>query len=230
VRKIIKSLLFPILKRIYAFRSSRARNYSKYGIDLVIQPSVFHPGLFLSTNIFIEFIQKFDFEGKKMLELGAGSGMISFYAAKYKKAIVTASDINPMAIAGLKKNSLQTKIPITVVSSDLFENLQASDFDFILINPPYYPKDPKNSTENAFYCGENFEYFTRLFAQLNEKAVLTENETFLILSQDCEIEKIKELAIEQKIVFKKVHKEKKLREWSYIFRLVDSSSTIIKIH
>jgi release factor glutamine methyltransferase len=221
VRKIIKSLLFPFLKRLHAIRSSRARNYSNYGIDLTIQPSVFHPGLFLSTNIFIEFIKKLDMEGKTVLELGAGSGLISFYAAKHKKANVTASDINPRAMEGLKKNSEQTKIPISVVDSNLFENVHPSNFDFILINPPYYAKDPANMSENAFYCGANFAYFRQLFKQLNERANLNQNQTYLILSQDCELEKIKALALEQEITFEQVHEVKKLAEWNYIYRLRD---------
>lgn len=186
----------------------------------MIEPSVFHPGIFLSTTIFIEFIKKLDLEGKNVLELGAGSGLISFYAAKYQKAIVTASDINSNAIDALEKNSERNNIPISVVSSDLFENLQPSYFDFILINPPYYAKDPANSTENAFFCGENFEYFTRLFEQLNQKAQLNLNQTFLILSQDCEIGKIKELALEQKIVFEQVYEKRKMGEWNYVYQLV----------
>jgi release factor glutamine methyltransferase len=222
MRKLAKLILFPFLKKIYTFRMKRPREFSSYGIDLIILPSVFHPGVFLSTSIFIEFLKALEMENKKVLELGAGSGMISFYSAKYKKAIVTASDINPNAIEGLKKNSELSKIPITVVASDLFAYVHPADFDFILINPPYYAKDPENLSENAFYCGANFEYFIRLFDELSQKANLTQNQTYLILSQDCEIHKIKQLAKEREIAFQKVYEIKKIGEWNYIFRLVDA--------
>lgn len=199
----------------------RSRKYSKYGIDLIIQPTVFHPGFFLSTNILLEFILQLDISGKKILELGAGSGFISFYLGRYKNVKVTASDINEKALAGLKYNSKATNIALEVVQSNLFDNLSPLDFDFILINPPYYAKQPTNRTENAFYCGENFEYYLDLFTQLDRKADLEKNQTYMILSEDCEIEKIKLIAIQYKIQLVHTHSVKKLGEWNTIFKIIN---------
>ena len=69
-------------------------------------PEVFHPGFFFSTRLLLKLYQTIAIAGKSFLEPGCGSGLISIYAAK-KGAIVTATDINPVAIEFLKKNSRQ---------------------------------------------------------------------------------------------------------------------------
>lgn len=78
-------------------------------------------------------------KGKKFLELGCGSGLISIAAAK-KGARVTASDINPVAVEFLVKNSEENKVEIEVIESDLFNDIPKQPFDIIAINPPYYKK------------------------------------------------------------------------------------------
>ena len=70
---------------------------------------------------------------KTFLELGAGSGLISICAAQ-KGAAVTATDINPVAIQYLQKNSLANNVSLRVIESDLFKTIAAQQFDFIAIN------------------------------------------------------------------------------------------------
>lgn len=218
MRTLSKRLIFPLLSRWYYRKTKGEQRYANYGISLAILPGVFHPGVFLSTNIFIRFLSKQTLQEKRLLELGAGSGLISFYAQK-NGAFVTATDINPQAIAGLKRNAETNNLPVTVIETSLLNGLNVNEFDIVVINPPYYPKQAQNVQEAAFYCGEDFEYFKELFAQLSAQGLQKSCSVFMILSEDCRISHIQELASVQNIGFKEVYTIKKWGERNYIFQL-----------
>ena len=221
MRKVIKKIAFPLLNKWYQAKTKKSSNYSKEGIEITIYPSVFHPGVFLSTNILIDFLKKTNLTGVSFLELGAGSGMISFYAAK-QGAIVTATDINSIAIKGLKFNSKTTQIPIQVIESNLFEKVSPNEFDWIIINPPYYPKNALNEKDQAFYCGKDFDYFKKLFHQLKESWEKEFVQIIIILSEDCDTEKICKIAKSYDIVLEKDHEVKKRGERNIIYRIKKS--------
>lgn len=218
MRTIIKRLLYPVLSRWYNRKTSKIQQYSRYGIHLTILPSVFHPGYFLSTNLLVQLLASQPIQGKRLLELGAGSGLVSFYAAK-QGAIVTATDINPQAIAGLQQNALKNNLSLNIVQADLLDGLSVHDFDYILINPPYYPKNPVNSSEMAFYCGEDFGYFKRLFSQLADQSLKETTQVFMILSEDCRISHIFSLAADAGIGHEIIREVKRRGERNYIYRL-----------
>ncbi|WP_436515155.1 methyltransferase [Ekhidna sp. To15] len=156
-------------------------------------PEVFHPGFFFSTKYLLEFLlENRSIPKKKILELGAGSGLISTYLAK-EGGEVYASDINSLAVENVKLNAQMNGQQVTVYCSDLFDDIPQTVFDYILINPPYYPKKPTNNEEKAWYCGEDFEYFQKLFAQLS-RFVNKDSEVFMVLSEDCDLQKIEGLA------------------------------------
>ena len=86
---------------------------------------------------------------QKVLEIGAGTGIISLYCAQ-KGATVICSDINPYAIEIINKNIQENKKQlngsIEVRTGDLFEIvIEKETFDIIIFNPPYLPttKDEK---------------------------------------------------------------------------------------
>jgi release factor glutamine methyltransferase len=170
-----------------------------------------------STKILLDFINEMDLENKTFLELGCGSGIISLLASK-KGAKVTASDINQTALDYLHDNAAKNNLTVKTVFSDLFQNLENQSFDCIIINPPYYPKKPKSIKEQAWFCGENFEYFEKLFSQLPQ-FLLPATECFMILSQDCDLEKIKAIASGDAMAFKLVLEKKELVETNYIFKV-----------
>ena len=76
----------------------------------------------------------------------------------------------------------------------------------------------KNVKEQAWFCGENFEYFEKLFLQL-PNSLSSETNCFMIVSQDCEIEKIKAIALKNTLVFELILEKKELVETNYIFKL-----------
>jgi len=193
----------------------KPRTYRYENIRIKIHPDVFPPHLTFSTKILLDFVDEINLEYKTFLELGCGSGIISLLASK-KGAIVTATDINQIALDYLNINASGNKLAVKAIYSDLFENLEKENFDYIIINPPYYPKNPKNIRQQAWFCGENFEYFEKLFFQLT-KQLQSGTQCYMILSQDCDLEKIKAIALKNAVALDVILEKKERVETNYIF-------------
>lgn len=216
--KKLKKLIYPVARFFFDRYTLKERKYTYEGITVQINEEVFPPKYTISTKILLECIKPLNLKGKNFLELGCGSGIISLFAAS-KNANVTASDINQIAIDILKEAATKNEISLNVVYSDLFENLSHQLFDYIIINPPYYPKTPKNDKERAWFCGENFEYFEKLFKQLPNHIAPN---TWMILSEDCEIEHIKQLAAKNGLSFELILQKSVVKEKNYIFSIQKS--------
>ena len=214
----------PLLARYYRYQTSKKRVYKYRGIKVVVPPGVFHPKFTFSTKVFVKHIQLLDLKDKKVLELGCGSGLISMHAAA-KGALVTATDINPQALEGVRESAALNGLDVATVHSDLFEKVKPNDFDYILINPPYYPKAPANMSENAWYCGQDFEYFTQLFSQLGRETATT----LMILSDDCDIEKIRSIATQKGFELHMVAQKQVMTERNWIFELKNAGRKEEKI-
>lgn len=221
--KILKYLA-PVLQPLYRKYVSRTRPFRYKNIRILVKPGVFYPGFIISTKLFLQYIGQLDLSGKTLLELGAGSGIISLYAAS-KGATVTASDINPVSVQNIRENAAMNKSKLTVIESDLFENIPGSAFDFIIIAPPYYPEDPADYAEMAWYCGKNFEYYEKLFRQLtgycHDKTTV-----LMILSDDCNIKSIQDIGYRNGFGFSLAHKKRKMGEWNFIYQISKSAQSV----
>jgi len=157
-----------------------------------------------------------------LLELGAGSGLISIFSTN-RGAHVTATDINPIAIEGLKINK-QMNLPnsdLTILESDLFDLIPQQLFQYIIINPPYYPKQPVNIEEQAWFCGEHYEYFEKLFSQINQY-ISAESVVWISLSESCNIKFLKSIAAKNHLRIS-VYKKQNVWEKHYIYCLNQDS-------
>lgn len=217
MRNFLKRITHPFLKLGYEIYYHKPRTFCYDGIRIQVHPDVFPPNLTLSTKILLNFLGEKELVNKSFLELGCGSGIISLFAVK-KGAKVTATDINTTALTFLTENAKTNNLELEIIESDLFQSIPNKAFDCIAINPPYYPRNPKNSKEKAWFCGEHFEYFEALFPQLKNFLIAT-NETFMILSEDCELEKIKAIASKSGIAFTMIMEKKVVGEKNYIFSL-----------
>lgn len=217
MRTILKKILSPFLQKASSIYLSKPRKYSYKNISVWVEPGVFPPFITISTKLLLEFIEPLDLKGKTFLELGCGCGIVSILANQ-KGAMVTASDINETALEALKKNAADNHTSFEILNSDLFENLAGKTFNYILINPPYYPKNPNSIAENAWFCGENFEYFEKLFGQLPE-FIDTDNQTFMILSEDCALEQISNIAQKNMLQLKCILKKSVFKEVNFIYQI-----------
>ncbi|MBK7037449.1 MAG: methyltransferase [Bacteroidetes bacterium] len=213
IKKIAQLFIQPVIRK----RIHRTSIYTWKDITLHLPPGIFHPAYFFSTKFLLQHLMKKDVSGRSFLELGAGNGLISISAAQ-RGALVSSSDISVKVIELLKENARSNKVELKVIHSDLFDNIDPQQFSIIAINPPYYPKTPRNEFEQAWYCGENFEYFEKLFLQL-PKYHDVKSEVLMVLSEECDLSRIKNIAATNN--YDLILKEKKRIYWemNYIFEI-----------
>lgn len=199
----------------------RERRYAHAGLRLTIPPGVFHPGVFFSTPIFISFLQNVDFHKKTVLDVGTGSGLLALFAAE-RGGLVTALDINPFAVETARRNAAANQLEVKILESDLFKKLPKQHFNIVLINPPYFAANPRDVAAHAFFAGENLEYFEALFLQLPD-FLAPETQAWMILSENCELEKIREMAAANRLKLEIVFEKKKWGERLQVISVAKSS-------
>lgn len=218
MRRITRYLANVFYRPLLVKYLSKERLYSYRGIRIRIHPEVFHPGFFFSTKILLRCLRGMDLKGKTMLELGAGSGLIAITAAR-AGAAVTATDINPVAVDYLAKNSIQNEVPLTILQSDLFTAIPPQPFEVIVVNPPYYFGTPKSYKDHAWYCGKNGEYFHALFAGLsnysNQITVIR-----MVLCEGSDRPRIGWIAGQYGFALSCIHEEVNLIERNYVYDIV----------
>lgn len=210
---IIKPILIRYLKKT---RLTRV-----LGFKLEIPPTVFHPKFFFSSIYLTEFVEGLDIRNKNFLDLGCGSGIIGLMAYK-KGANTLAVDINQIAVECTTKNySLNFEKPdacFKAIQSDLFSSISAQKFSVIAINPPYFFNDVKEDVQLAWNCGKNGEYFTRLFSEMKD-FVTRETEIYMVLADNCDIERIEQIAEKCNFSLVKVTQKKIKWETNFIFKI-----------
>ena len=219
VRKAFKSVLSRLLKPVARWYLSSDRNYVYKGVRATILKGVFHPGLFFSTKILLSYLEGFELKGKSLLELGAGTGLIAVYSAG-RGADVTASDISLKAMENIKLNAEENKAAIKIIHSDVFEKFPESKFDFIVINPPYYKKNPLIESEFAWYCGEQLEYFEKLFKQL-KTFIHAQSHIIMVLSEDCDETGIRMIADKNNFHLDLKRKFYRMLEKNFVFEVFE---------
>lgn len=113
----------------------------------LVYPDVWHPAKtsarYHASYLFFNNVRLFG--GKKVLDMGTGTGLMGVVAGLYGASSVVLSDISPIATENARANvehfSLQHKA--TVVTGDLFENVPKERFDFIIFNHPFFPGTPE---------------------------------------------------------------------------------------
>ncbi|WP_242085161.1 methyltransferase [Aestuariivivens sediminis] len=216
---ILKKITSPVLQWCYKKYYSKPRPFRYKDIHIIIYPGVFAPQFTFSTKLLLNYMEGLDLKGKRFLELGCGSGIIALNASK-KGAFVTASDINKNAISQLQQSAVSNQLELKTIISDLFNAITEPHYDYIFINPPYYPKTPQTIEEHAWYCGPHFEYFKKLFEQL-PTYVASKSEIILILSENCDIISIRTIAHTNHLDLHLIKIEKNIWERHYLFRVVE---------
>lgn len=224
IRKLIRSALYAALRPVALWYLRSERRFRFEGLELVVKPGVFPPGPFFTTKYLIDALRGADLRGKTLLELGAGSGLISLWCAR-RGAAVTATDISPAAVATIEDNIRANRAqleaggaPPRVLLFDLFDQLPRTPFEFVVINPPFYRRNPRTMAERAWFCGKDFEYFEKLFRQIGDY-LQPETRVLMTLSEDCDIPKICEIARRNGLALRLEKRKRFFVEDEFIFSL-----------
>jgi release factor glutamine methyltransferase len=166
-------------------RMRRRRHWSWRGLVLDVPNGVFHPGLFFSSAVLAAEIERRRPRHTSMLDVGCGSGLLALAAAR-AGATVTAVDINAAAVASTIANAATNRLPAEVLQSDLFAAVEERCFDLVVVNPPFFAKDPVDDAERAWFAGADLGYFERFFAGLTSH--LADNgSALMVLSEGCDM-------------------------------------------
>jgi len=228
---LIKNI--PFLLRYHLFhkhRINKTREEKVLGEKFLVLPGVFSPKSYRSSKVFADFVCGLDgLSGKRVLDMGCGTGIIGIFAAK-KGANVLAADINPVSVQCAARNAevffpSQTStgdVPglnrrIRVIQSDLFENLEREKFDIIFFNPPYYDREPSSDFEIGFYGGKNFRVIRR-FALDASNHLKPDACIYLIVSSDVSWVTIRNIFIENGFEHNLVLTKKKFFEEFLVFK------------
>jgi release factor glutamine methyltransferase len=116
-----------------------SNNFHYKNLIIELHPEVYEP----AEDTFL-LLESIDLKPNDIvLEIGTGCGIIALVCAS-RKADVICTDINPYAVALVKRNYKKNKTLIKgkfeVRKGDLFSKIKDNEiFDVIIFNPPYLP-------------------------------------------------------------------------------------------
>src|SRR6202046_4176250 len=161
---------------------------SAAGFRLAVYPTVFHPKLFLTSEFFARFLATIDLAGKRVADVGTGSGILALAAAR-AGATVVALDINPQAVNAAFDNSRANGFGdrVTAMRSDLMSALAPGFlFDVIISNPPFFSGEPRDVADRAWVAGPGYRDILSLFEQAHER-LKPSGTMYVLLSSDSDL-------------------------------------------
>lgn len=134
-----------------------------YGLNIVVNENVLIPRY--ETEYLVEkllkYIKEFNIDKPKILDLCTGSGCIGLTLKhELPSSKIYMSDISSDAIKVANLNQRNLNLDVTILESDLFNNIKEKDFDIIVSNPPYVmtseelPKNVLYEPSIALFSGE----------------------------------------------------------------------------
>ncbi|WP_243858472.1 HemK2/MTQ2 family protein methyltransferase [Mycobacterium sp. DL440] len=84
-------------------------------------------------------------EGRRVVDLCAGSGVVAITAAELGASEVMALDISPSAVRCTQANALAAQVDVDARLGSWIQALEHEPFDLVVCNPPYVPVAPETS-------------------------------------------------------------------------------------
>jgi release factor glutamine methyltransferase len=156
---------------------------------LTVRPTVFHPRYFLTSKFFADFLSGIDLDGKRVADVGTGSGILALAAARAGAASVLALDINPNAAMAAAENAHTNGLAksIMAVSSNLLAALAPRPlFDVIISSPPSFTGEPRDLADRAWHAGPGYRDIAMLFIQARER-LASGGCMYVLLSSDSDL-------------------------------------------
>lgn len=159
-------------------------------------------------------------KNKSVLDIGSGSGIQCLAALSSGASSVTASDINPEVISHLKSISKSHQNKITIIKSNLFNNIK-SKFDLIVFNPPYLPEDEYEDSESklATTGGKHGDEIILKFLKQSKSHLNKNGAILILLSSLTPLDKIIPLLSKLNLNYKTISQEKLFMESLFIWEI-----------
>ncbi len=194
-------LTFPQIQGL-----NSAWQWYKNGISIPVLRNKIHPyyGTYFPTRfdhliLFDNWLKRYEGSKKTAIEVGVGSGILSFQLIQHKFQKVFGTDINPNAIIGLTEFMGDTKLSrkIELDFGHLFGKWEKPT-ELIVFNPPWLPElNGKNKNDEAIYYDKNL--FPNFFEEA-KKRLVPEGKIVILFSNLAQITNItKEHPIEQEL-------------------------------
>lgn len=157
--------------------------------------------------------------GKKVLEIGTGTGILSLIASK-KAETVLGADISKKAVDLARKNAKANGIEnVEFRYSDLFKEVEG-EFDLIIFNPPYLPEnEDRVPGEEQWSGGETGLETVEKFSKDCRKYLKDGGVILIVISSLTGLEETKELFEENGFRVKIKDKEKVSWETLYLLEI-----------
>jgi len=108
---------------------------SEFPYEIVIDPKMaFGTGHHQTTSMMLELILENDFAGKKVLDMGCGTGILAIMAAKLNAAEITAIDYDPVCYDSTIENSALNHVTNIIPLCGSKEAIPDEQYDTILAN------------------------------------------------------------------------------------------------
>jgi len=82
-------------------------------------------------------------QGRRVIDIASGSGLVAIAAAKAGAAMVAAYDIDPIAVAAITVNAAANCVPVQATCGDILDrdDLPSADTDVVLVADAFYERD-----------------------------------------------------------------------------------------
>ncbi len=126
--------------------------------------------------------------GKKVLEIGCGSGILSVFCAKFGSGVMSV-DINPLSLDCTEMNARLNSVVLGTQLSDIFENVEGK-YDTIIFNPPYLPSEDDIEGSEQWNGGKDGFKVTQRFLDSLGSHLTAHGESWIILSSLTDIQSL----------------------------------------
>ena len=114
--------------------STAERRAPSANILIIIEPSMgFGTGHHATTRLCLELMQEIDIAGKRVIDVGTGSGVLAIAARLLGAASVVAIDNDPDALQNARENAERNGVSIELVEADL-DTWRAAKADLVVAN------------------------------------------------------------------------------------------------
>jgi release factor glutamine methyltransferase len=216
LRRVIHFLSYHLILARRSVRTTRAA-----GFRLTVRPTVFHPRFFISSEVFAAFIDGLDFSGKRVADVGTGSGILALAAARAGAANVVAADINPNAALCAAENARANGFGdrVCAVSCDLLAALPPRPlFDVIISSPPKHAGEARNIADRGWHAGSKYRHIAALFDQSRER-LRPGGRMYVMVSSDSDLDVFGKLIDQAGFRARQVHEHSLFIESMIIYEL-----------